>query len=178
MTNNLENSAEAAIAGRMSLGEKIKMYIPFYRGYKQKNLRRDEDRAIRDVVAKVIGGAKTDLSNAARATVGDLQAMRDMERVRSKVDRYYSDVKKGVAGYSGFGDSMKILESQLDDLVSWDAQLIDGVEMLKEATETLMNNADDGNDIKSDLRNVERSVDILIDAYRQRDNVMKGLVEQ
>ena len=100
MANELEKSAEASIAKNRTLFERICMYVPFYRGYKQKNLRRDEDRAIRGVVAKVLEACKNDLANAARATIGDLDAMRDMERIRSKVDRYCSDVKKSVNGYS------------------------------------------------------------------------------
>ncbi|MDD4669293.1 MAG: hypothetical protein PHE95_05660, partial [Candidatus Methanomethylophilus sp.] len=113
MTNTLENSVENSMAKNRSLVERIGQYIPLYRGYKQKNLRRDEDRAVRETVARVLAGSKTDLANAARATVGDLNAMRDMERVRSKVDHYYADVKKAVNGYSAFHNSVKILESEL-----------------------------------------------------------------
>ena len=51
MADTLENKVEGQMAKNRSLVERIAMYVPFYRGYKQKNLRRDEDRAIRDVVA-------------------------------------------------------------------------------------------------------------------------------
>ena len=178
MANALENSVEGSMAKNRSLVERIAQYIPFYRGYKQKNLRRDEDRAVRDTVARVLAGSKTDLANAARATVGDLNAMRDMERVRSKVDRYYVDVKKAVNGYSAFHDSVKILESELDAVVTWDAQLIDDANALKQETEQLRNAADAGSDIKAPLRNIETTVDQLIDAYRERENVMRGFVER
>ena len=66
MADTLENKVEGQMAKNRSLVERIAMYVPFYRGYKQKNLRRDEDRAIRDVVAKELFDVKNDLSNASR----------------------------------------------------------------------------------------------------------------
>lgn len=178
MTNTLENSVENSMAKNRSLVERIGQYIPLYRGYKQKNLRRDEDRAVRETVARVLAGSKTDLANAARATVGDLNAMRDMERVRSKVDHYYADVKKAVNGYSAFHNSVKILESELDAVVTWDAKLIDDAHTLKEETERLRSVADSDGDIKAPLRDIEATVDALFDAYRERENVMRGFIER
>ena len=178
MANELERSAEESIAKNRTLVERIRMYVPFYRGYKQKELRRDEDRAIREVVAKVLEACKNDLANAARATVGDLDAMRDMERIRSKVDRYCTDVKKAVNGYSGVHATIKILESELDRVISWDAQLIDDVELLKQQTENLLANIDNNLPIKSEMRTIEQTVDSLINTYRERDNIMKNLNEE
>lgn len=178
MENALEKSAEGSIAKNRTLIERIEMYIPFYRGYKQKNLRRDEDRAIRDVVAKVLTAVKNDLANAARATLGDVDAMRDMERIRSKVDRYCTDVKKAVAGYSGIHASVKILESELDKVIEWDAQLIDDVELLKQQSAQMLQHMDEGLSIRPDMRTIEQTVDEMINTFRQRDNVMKNLVEE
>lgn len=178
MTNALENSAEETIAKNRTLIERISMYVPFYKGYKQKNLRRDEDRAIREVVAKVLTAIKNDLANASRATIGDLDAMRDMERIKTKVDRYCTDVRKAVSGYSGIHASVKILESELDRVIEWDANLIDDVELLKQQSEKMMHDADDGLSIKADMRLIEQTVDEMINTFRQRDNVMKNLVEE
>jgi hypothetical protein len=178
MGNALENSAEASIGKNRTLIERIQMYIPIYRGYKQKNLRRDEDRAIRDVVAKVLTAVKNDLANAASATLGDVNAMRDMERIRTKVDRYCTDVKKAVGGYSGIHASVKVLESELDKVIEWDANLIDDVELLKEQSAKMLQNIDEGLPIKSDMRVIEQTVDEMINTFRERDNVMKNLVEE
>lgn len=178
MANQVESSVESAMDRNRALSERIALYIPGYRGYRQKNLRRDEDRAVRQLVGKVIDNAKIDVKNAQRATIGDLGAMRDGERIYSKMDRYSVDVKKAVNGYSAWHDSVKILESELDAVVSWDAALIDDVEDLKAKTEMLMRDADSGSPIGSDLKLLERTVDKLIDDFRQRDNVMKGFVEK
>lgn len=175
--NQVEDSVESSMARNRSLVERIAQYVPLYRGYKQKNLRRDEDRAVRDIVARALNTSKNNLANAARSTVGNLEAMRDMERIRSKVDRYTTDVKKSAAGYSAFHDSVKIMESELDAVVEWDAKLIDDVELLNGMTQRIADDALDSMAIGRQLKEVESLIDRLINDFRERENIMRGFVE-
>lgn len=161
-----------------SLVERIGLYIPIYRGYKEKNLRRDEDRAVRTEVARVLERVKLDLVTIQRAAVNDLEIMRDTERIRSKADRYYIDVKKAVNGYSAFHSSVKILEPELDALIEWDAKLMDDAVALKGETEEMVKRIDAGDkDIKAPLRELERNIDKLIEDYNGRETVMRGFKE-
>jgi len=161
-----------------SLVERIGLYIPIYRGYKEKNLRRDEDRAVRSEVALVLERAKLDLATIQRATLDDLDLMRDSERIRSKIDRYHVDVKKAVNGYSAFHTSVKILESELDALIAWDAKLIDDAVRLKGETAELVESIDnETSNLRSALRALEITADGLIEDYNGRESVMKGFKE-
>jgi hypothetical protein len=104
--------------------------------------------------------------------------MRDTERIRSKADRYYIDIKKAVNGYSAFHASVKILESELDALIEWDAKLIDDAIALKEETATLVKMIDAGDaKLKVPLRELEITVDKLIEDYNGRETVMRGFRE-
>ncbi|MDR2845664.1 MAG: hypothetical protein LBV63_00115 [Candidatus Methanoplasma sp.] len=165
------------MAKNRSLTERIAQYIPIYKGYKQKNLRRDEDRAVRTEVARVLENTKNDLATVQRATLNNLDLSRDAERVRAKADKYYIDVKKAVNGYSAFHDSVKILESELDGLIAWDAKLIDGAVSLKQQTADLVGAADAGENLKAGLRELEKTIDSLIEAYNERESVMRGFKE-
>jgi len=174
----LEATVENQMKKNQSLVERIGRYIPIYRGYKEKNLRRDEDRAVRTEVSRVLERAKLDLVTVQRATVNNLDLMRDAERIRSKIDRYYIDVKKAVNGYSAFHTSVKILESELDALISWDAKLIDDAVLLKEETAALVKAIDNKTeDLKSLLRELEITADRLIEDYNGRESVMRGFQE-
>jgi hypothetical protein len=174
----LETTVENQMKKNRSLVEKIGLYIPIYRGYKEKNLRRDEDRAVRTEVARVLERVKLDLVTVQRATVNDLDLMRDTERIRSKADRYYIDVKKAVNGYSAFHASVKILESELDALIEWDAKLIDDAIALKEETAAIVKMIDAGDaKLKVPLRELEITVDKLIEDYNGRETVMRGFKE-
>ena len=100
--------------------------------------------------------------------------MMDLERIRTKVDRYDISIKKAVNGYSGFHAAVKILEDDLDALVRWDAKLIDDIKLLREGTADLLDSVDRGMDVKAEIRNLERGVDSMMEDYNQREAVMKG----
>ncbi|MDY5678327.1 MAG: hypothetical protein SPF21_00005, partial [Candidatus Methanomethylophilaceae archaeon] len=130
----LNDTVKDKMKGDMSLTERIALYIPGYRGYKEKNLRREQDRAVRNELSRAIQGTKSDLAEIQRELVTKPKLMLDVERIRTKVDRYDIDIKKAVNGYSGFHDATKILEADLDRLVEWDAQLIDDIQLMRRAT--------------------------------------------
>ena len=112
--SELDTTVKSKMKSDMGLFEKIKMYIPGYKGYKEKNLRRDADRAVRQELSRTIQGAKADLAEIQRGLIDDFDLMMDIERIRTKVDKYDIDIKKAVNGYSAFHDSVKILEDDLD----------------------------------------------------------------
>ena len=174
----VDEKIESQMKKNQSLIERIGLYIPIYKGYKDKNLRRDEDRAVRTEVARVLERAKLDLVTVQRATVNNLDLMRDTERIRSKADRYYIDVKKAVNGYSAFHSSVKILESELDMLIEWDANLMEDAVALKNETAELVRMIDAGDTgLKTALRDLEISIDKLIEDYNERETVMRGFKE-
>lgn len=174
----LEGTIDDKMRNDRTLIERISLYIPVYRGYREKNLRRDEDRAVRTEVARTLEGTKTDLATMQMSTVGNTELMRDAERLRSKTDRYCVSVKKSVGGYSSFHTSVKITESDLDNLVAWDAKLIKDAVALREQAAEMTNSADCGEtDLKASMKELERTVDRLLEDYNGREKVMRGFDE-
>lgn len=173
----IDEKVRSEMKGEMSLVERIAMYIPVYRGYREKNLRREEDRAVRNEVARSIQGTKADLATIQRQLVGQPDLLLDMERVRTKVDRYDVMVRKAVNGYSAFHTAVKISEDDLDALVRWDAKLVDDIQLLRQATADLLRTVDLGAEAKAEMRNLERGVDSMIEDYNQRESVMKGFAD-
>ena len=170
----LDQTVKGEMKSEMSLTERIAMYIPIYRGYKEKNLRREEDRAVRGELSRAIQGTKQDLATIQRELASQPELMMDLERIRTKVDKYDISIKKAVNGYSGFHAAVKILEDDLDALVRWDAKLIDDIKLLREGTADLLDSVDRGMDVKAEIRNLERGVDSMMEDYNQREAVMKG----
>ena len=170
----LNDTVKDKMKSDMSLTERIALYIPGYRGYREKNLRREQDRAVRNELSRAIQGTKADLATIQRELVSQPNLMLDVERIRTKVDRYDVDVRKAVNGYSAFHDAVKILEDDLDRLVKWDAELIDDIQLMRQATSDLLKSVDDADEVKAEIRNLERGIDGLIEAYLQRESVMRG----
>ena len=163
----LDQTVKGEMKSEMSLTERIAMYIPIYRGYKEKNLRREEDRAVRGELSRALQGTKAELATIQRELVSQPDLMMDLERIRTKV-------KKAVNGYSGFHTAVKILEDDLDALVAWDAKLIEDIQLLRQGTADLLDSVDRGMEVKAEIRNLERGVDSMMEDYNQRETVMKG----
>lgn len=175
----LNDTVRNEMKGDMSLISRIAMYIPGYKGYRERNLRRDEDRAVRSELARAIGGAKSDLAEVQRELASsNPDLMMDVERIRTKADRYQIDVKKAVNGYSGFLDNIKITAEDLDRVVKWDGQLVDDIEDLRQITQSVLAKTDDGSLTKADLRGTEKLLDKMIEDYGARDAIMKGFADK
>ena len=94
-----------------SLLEKIMGYIPIYRGYKEKELRRESDRLVRTEAVNRLKTAKTAFRRTfANPTVVQKLAGDDTyryEALTSRIDRVTQRIDRAVAGYAGMFDAIK-----------------------------------------------------------------------
>ena len=156
------------------------MFLPGYRGYRDKNIRREVDKEVRREVVRSLTGCKNELANIQRNILsnGDVPNAKECDRVKVKTDTYLKRIESAEAGYSGIWEAVKTLESELKAVVEWDAKLLEGSAELRELTSKLLEETDDGKtDVKSDLRKIERLVDDLTDGLNERIKVLKGLTE-
>ena len=168
------------VKGDRSVFGRIAMYIPLYRGYKSRELRRDTDREVRNVVSKMVKATKIELENIHRDVIvemGDMALGRRLERIRNKVDTYNSRIAAAVAGYSGLGASVKKLEKEFDAVVEFDANLLESAADLRDDAVHLRNSVGDS-DMAERVSEFERKVDSLIEIYEGRELVLKGLGEE
>ena len=162
------------------LFERAALYIPGYRGYRNKNIRREVDKEVRREVVRSLTGCKNDLGFIQKNIVanGDIDNAKECDRIKVKTDTYLKRIESAEAGYSGLWEAVKTLDQELKDVVEWDAKLLEGSADLRELTKKLVENTDNGKtDVKADLRKIERLVDELTDGLNERMKVLKGLTE-
>ena len=162
------------------LFERAAMYIPGYRGYRNKNIRREVDKEVRREVVRSLTGCKNELSNIQRNILsnGDVPNAKECDRVKIKTDTYLKRIESAEAGYSGLWEAVKTLDEELKAVVEWDARLLEGSAELRELTSKLLEETDGGKtDVKADIRKIERLVDELTDGLNERIKVLKGLTE-
>lgn len=160
--------------------ERISLWIPGYRGYRQRNIRRDVDREVRAQVVRSVDECKTILANIQRGVVenGDIHMAKSVERLRIKTDTYLKNIESAEAGYSGIWEATKTLEDELEAVMEWDAKLLESAADLKKLLNSIMDRVDAGSvDIKADLRGIERSLDDLDAGLGTRMQVIRGLAE-
>ena len=174
-----ETVTDKAVSDR-GLFERAAMYIPGYRGYRNKNIRREVDKEVRREVVRSLTGCKTDLAEIQKNMIGngDIQNAKECDRVKTKTDTYLKRIESAEAGYSGLWEAVKTLDEDLKAVVDWDAKLLEGSAELRDLTKKLLEETDEGKtDVKGDLRKVERLVDELTDGLNERIKVLKGLTE-
>jgi hypothetical protein len=115
-----------------SLGglERLFKKIPGYKGYKEKELRREADKLLRTQVAgqlddqrKRLSGLQLELLNQAQIEYVD-----DLERAIMKLQLLTDRIRTASYGYAGLFDAVKVKEEQLDALYEFDNKMLDSVQ--------------------------------------------------
>lgn len=113
--------------------EQMAKDIPGYKGYKDKEVRREADKLLRLKIAnelqeqrRRLNSVEVKLANAGR--LGVLLVLdRSLMRMQLVIDR----LKTASYGYAGLFAAVKVREAELDALYNQDASLLDGVAKIK-----------------------------------------------
>ncbi len=118
------------IKAKRTLSEKIASYIPGYRGYKEKELRREADKMVREKSVAALNGGRIAIKDvmAAIADSSRTDLFKTVNRVSAVYDRVTSEIEHADYGYAGFFDAVKVREEELDELLKYDHSLISKAE--------------------------------------------------
>ncbi len=122
----------ATTKSQMRLSERIAAFIPGFRGYKEKEIRRESDRLLRNHLNLKLSNVKSNVKTLFQKITDRryFDVMTDMDRLTAKMDRVVEKVNHASYGYSGFYDAIKVKEENLDRMIDFDSQLIDGINAL------------------------------------------------
>jgi len=117
---------------QMRLSERILAAIPGFRGYKEKELRRESDRLIRNHLYRRLSEAKSDLKDIFQKLSDRrlFEVLTDVDRLVAKFDRVAAKIDHASYGYAGFFNIVKVEEANLDRMIDFDNKLVDDVEKI------------------------------------------------
>lgn len=112
--------------------ERLTARIPGFRGFQDRELRRDVDRMQREHLSNELGRLKSDVRRKAQAytDAGRIGALQRFERLDRKLDGLSQAVRFADYGQSGFFDVIKFGAEELDKLYAFDVSLLEDVEAL------------------------------------------------
>ncbi|MCS6784411.1 MAG: hypothetical protein RMI43_02440 [Candidatus Caldarchaeum sp.] len=170
------------LKSEMGLLEKISTYVPGYRGYKEKELRRETDILIRRKISSVLSEAKAFLNSplspsAARKLAYEADAKFAFENVRTSFDRITQRIDKAVAGYAGLFDAVKVREDKLDAVIRHDLALLQKADSLKTFASELMTAEPASSEWKTKLNQIQTALNEFDRLVDERTQILKGLVE-
>jgi len=158
---------------RAELLEKLELAIPGYRGYKERELRREADRLIREHLLRLLEPAYRDFKSSMLNAAGDTALMQTYNQVQALFDRVIAKLRTASYGYSGLFDAVKIREAELDKLLEYDWSLVSSVEKLaKLAREAAASEPAKLGEALSSLRGELLAFEDLL---RKREEVLRGV---
>jgi hypothetical protein len=177
MSENKDVYAQAK--SQMRLSERIAAALPSFRGYKEKELRRESDKLLRNHLYLKLSKGKDNvrLISQKLADKRYLDVLPDIDRLVAKIDRISSKVNHASYGYSGFFDAVKIKEENLDRMITYDNQLIEQVTALTDSIEAFKAQLASGDymGLKDKIQGVTDKFDMLEDAFDKRQEVIMGV---
>jgi hypothetical protein len=109
----------------MTALEKLVASIPGYRGYQERENRRDADRLWREHLVGLLGDVRSRLSHlqSRLSAEGQFKPVTDLNRVSRRLVRIRDRIEHAGYGYAGFFDPIKIEAEALDRLYEYDLSL-------------------------------------------------------
>ena len=145
------NDPDSTIRGQRNALERLVQLVPGFRGYYDRENRREADRLVRHFGVSRLDRILEDLHGAVRGA--DLDGVGDLEPVIADVERLQNELRHADQGYSGFFDEVKWDDEELLEMVYLrDLELVERIDQLSGALRSGQVSAEQVRDRVRDLR--------------------------
>jgi hypothetical protein len=166
---------------RMGAIERLLKGLPGIRGYVDKELRRDADKRVRDMIAQELEVQKQALLEVQRTLLngGGLLWLDNVDQAVQKLQILIDRIKTASYGYAGLFDPVRIREEQLDALNRFDQAMAARTVDVKMSIMSLSNAVNESGDIGSAVRKLTDLLADLNNLYSKRYEAIlsPGLLE-
>ena len=165
------------IAGNRNPVEELLLKIPGFDGYMNKQTRRESDKLHRDYIAQKLGETKVHINDVKTDMVddGNIFDLDKIDKIQDKLDAIISKITYADRGYSGFFDTNKIGDKELEMSHQLDLALIGYVTTIEEAVAKLSGDLE-SSELKTVVKEAVKAVVELTTKFEERDNVVSGVV--
>lgn len=113
--------------------------FPGYKGYKEKEMRREADKLLRETLARRLEEQWRRLPDIQKQLLsgGQIQWLDDIEGATMKLQTFIDRLKTATYGYAGFFDAVRVKEDELDQLYNFDLALDAHVDEIAAAVDAL-----------------------------------------
>jgi hypothetical protein len=159
--------------------ERLMLEIPGFRGYQAREQRREADRIVRNHLYAVLERSRETLMRCFQMLSDSKSAelMEPMNRLTARLDRVAEKVNRAAYGYAGFFDSIRIDSPQLDQMLTYDTQMMDMANKFGESASTFETSLSQNKfeDARSVEQSLEDSINELEDAFDKRQSIIEGV---
>ncbi len=163
------------VASDMDPFKKILSYIPGFKGYIERQNRRDSDKLLRDTIADRFEQQWGRVSQLQRDFIsqGEIAYVDDLEAAAIKLRTFADRIRRATRGYSGLFDAVKINQDELARLYEYDATMLGMSEEVGRAIDNI--EASMGSDgLSGAIRNLQTIAQRCIDVFDRREEAILG----
>lgn len=171
--SDLEDQYFDKVSADMDPFKRIVSKIPGFKGYIERQARRDSDKLLRDTVYQRFRELEGRVSALQREFIshGELKYVDDLEASALKLRTFADRVHLAPRGYSSLFEAVKINEAELKNLYEFDATLLDKADEVERAIDNVQSSV--GTDgLPAAIRNLESVSSDCISLYDQREQVV------
>ena len=156
--------------------ESILRNIPGFKGYLEKEYRRESDQLARRWLADRLQRSKSGLDSLGRSLVdaGQLDQLPLIDRIRVRLDGLISTIRGAVHGYSGMFDFVRVGEGLLDEVYDYEVSLMGEMDALAVKIEQ---SSQKSTVAEAHLRLLLDGIESLEKKWEHRVDLLKGLGE-
>jgi len=151
--------------------------VPGYKGYKEKEMRREADSLLRGALVRDFTLQLNRLAPMQSTLLdqGGIELMDDIGAVKTSLQTLIDRIKNAAQGYAGFFDAVRVKEDELDRLEQFDAQLVDEVSRVSAAFDFLDKAIQENGNVKAAIASARSIVQEVNDLFSKRSSVITGL---
>ena len=167
--NNVEKDLHPA--------EKIMLFIPGFKGYKEKKLRRETDKLIRQFIINNLGRAEKEFREtlALSSTPVSKDIMTLIDIINYRISRLNNMIKTGEEEYSRFFNYEKINEKLLNKTMLRDLKLLEISKKISNDAIDLSKKGFADLDIRNRLLMIIEALKVLEDNWMNRLKLLKNI---
>ncbi|MGC9395200.1 MAG: hypothetical protein ACP5J4_10110 [Anaerolineae bacterium] len=123
------------VKDQMSGFEQLVAKIPGYKGYKEKELRREADKLLRDHIVNRMRIVKTQLDGLQQDLMGTgkFELLDETGSAATQIQTFIDRVRTAAYGYGGLFDAVKVKEDELDRVYEFDSALVGYADRIENA---------------------------------------------
>ncbi len=171
--SDIKDELFQTVTGSMDIFKKLASKIPGFKGYIERQNRRDSDKLLRDTIYRRFRELEGRISDLQVEFInqGEIKYTDDLERAALRLRTFADRVRTAPRGYSSLFEAVKINEEELAQLYEFDATLMDKSEEVGRAIDNIQ--ASVGTDgLPAAIRNLQTLSKDCVKAYERRQEVV------
>lgn len=164
------------VTGETNFLKKIMSKLPGFKGYVEREERRNADKLLREAVADKFEAIWQRISSLQKDAIsnGELEKIDDLESAALKIRQFIDRIRTSSYGYAGFFDVINVETEELDAIYSYDLSMLTLEEEVSRAVDNVETSfGTDG--LPAAIRHLITLSQKSVDIFNDRNKVIVGM---